>query len=94
MSYLVRLKSKIINNASEHEVTKGSEGAFDPFVTPYLSVSLNIRAVDPECGGIDRVIIEERAAIREFDAGFSRSDAERLALADIWIISGKPAKSL
>ncbi len=32
---------------------------------------------------IDREAFEERAAIREFDGGFNRQDAERLALADL-----------
>ena len=32
---------------------------------------------------IDREAFEERAAVREFDGGFNRQDAERLALADL-----------
>ena len=32
---------------------------------------------------IDREAFEERAAIREFDGGFNRKEAERLAIADL-----------
>ena len=40
-----------------------------------------------------RELYEERAAIREFDAGYSRGEAERLAMAEVsdWL-KAHPAK--
>lgn len=35
----------------------------------------------------------ERAAIREYDAGFDRNEAERLAIEDIFQTAGTPAES-
>ena len=39
--------------------------------------------------GLDDALerFEERAAIREFDGGYSRADAERLAVADVLEVS-------
>lgn len=78
MSYLDRLKWKISENAPECEATKVSKAPFVPFVAPESAPFRQIFAAT-----IDREAFGERAAIREFDGGFTRQEAERLAVADL-----------
>lgn len=78
MSYLARLKQKIAADAPQCRATKVSEAPFVPFVAPVRAPLHQNSAVM-----IDREAFEERAAIREFDGGYTRQEAERLALTDI-----------
>ena len=74
MSYLDRLKRKISEDVCHMEATKVSKAPFVPFVAPE---SAPLRQIS--MATIDREAFEERAAIREFDGGFDRKEAERLA---------------
>ena len=78
MSYLDRLKRKISEDACHMEATKGTKAPFVPFVAPEWAPVCQISTAT-----IDREAFEERAAIREFDGGFDRQEAERLAIADL-----------
>ena len=78
MSYLARLKRKISEDAPRFGATKVSKAPFVPFVAPE---SAPLRQISTAT--IDREAFEERAAIREFDAGFDRKEAERLAHNDL-----------
>ncbi len=90
MSYLALLKNELQQNVPDMEVSKVSEASFDTFDTSSLSISLDIKAVKIGEVRIEKSVIEERSAIREFDGGFSRLESDRLALADLWILSNKP----
>ena len=78
MSYLARLKRKISEDAPRCGATKGTKGAFDTIVAPGCAPLRQISIAT-----IDRDAFEERAAIREFDGGFSRQKAEGLAHTDL-----------
>lgn len=78
MSYLDRLKRQISEDAPECEATKVSEAPSVPFVAPQAAPARQISAV-----ATDREAFEERAAILEFEGGFNRQEAERLALTDL-----------
>ena len=78
MSYLDRLKRKISEDVCHMEATKVSKAPFVPFVAPEWAPVCQISTAT-----IDREAFEERAAIREFDGGFNRKEAERLAIADL-----------
>ena len=78
MSYLDRLKRKISEDACHMEATKGTKAPFVPFVAPEWAPVCQISTAT-----IDREAFDERAAIREFDGGFNRHEAERLAIADL-----------
>lgn len=78
MSFLDRLKRKISEYVPEGEATKVSKAFSVPFVAPELAPSRQISTAT-----IDREAFEERAAIREYDGGFNRKEAERLAIADL-----------
>ena len=78
MNYLDRLKRKIAEDVPEGEATKVSKAPFVPFVAPEWAPVCQISTAT-----IDREAFEERAAIREFDGGFNRQEAERLAIADL-----------
>lgn len=75
MSYLDRLKRKILEIAPECEATKVSKAPYVPFVAPE---STSFRQISEAT--IDREAFEERAAIMEFDGGLTRAVAERLAM--------------
>ena len=60
------------------EATKVSKAPSVPFVAPEWAPSRQISTAT-----IDREAFEERAAIREFDGGFNRKEAERLAHDDL-----------
>jgi hypothetical protein len=74
MSYLARLKRKISEDTPWCGATKVSEPPFVPFVA---RKSAPLRQIST--AKIDREAFEERAAIREFDGGFDRKEADRLA---------------
>lgn len=78
MSYLARLKQKIMEDAPQCEATKVTEAPFVPFVAPMRAPSRQNSVVM-----FDREAFEERAAIREFDGGYTRREAETLARADL-----------
>lgn len=78
MSYLARLKRKISEDAPQRGATKVSEGPFVPFVAPHSAPLRQNLA-----GMVDLGAFEERAAIREFDGGYPRHEAERLARTDL-----------
>jgi hypothetical protein len=78
VSYLARLKQKISEDAPHCEATKVSEASFVPFVAPVPTPLRQISAAV-----IDHEAFEERPAIREFDGGYTRREAERLARADL-----------
>ena len=78
MSYLDRLKRKISEDVPEGEATKVSKVPFVPFVASEWAPVCQISTAT-----IDREAFEERAAIREFDGGFNRNEAERLAIGDL-----------
>ena len=81
MSYLDRLKLKISQDGLGMGATKVSKAPYVPSVATPAARLRQISAAN-ECAPIDREAFEERAAIMEFDAGLSRAEAERLALAD------------
>ena len=78
MNYLVRLKRKISEDMPHLEATKGTKAPSVPFVAPEWAPVCQISTAT-----IDREACEERAAIREYDGGFDRQEAERLAIADM-----------
>ena len=78
MSYLDRLKRKIAEDVCHMEATKVSKAPFVPFVASEWAPVCQISTAT-----IDREAFEERAAIREFDGGFNRKEAERLAHDDL-----------
>ena len=82
MSYLDRLKRKISEDAPDAGATKVSKGAFVPFVAA-PSAPLRQISASNEPTLFDAEAFEERAAIIEFEGGLSRTEAERLALADV-----------
>lgn len=88
MSYLARLKQKISEDAPRCGATKVSEAPFVPFVAPGCAP---LRQISIATSGwpwaIDREAFEERAAIREFEAGFDRKEAEQLAHDDLRDVS-------
>ena len=79
MSYLDRLKRKISEDVRHMEATKVTKAPSVPFVAPEWAPS---RQNSPAT--IDREAFEERAAIREYDGGFNRKEAERLAHDDLF----------
>lgn len=78
MSYLARPKQKISEDEPQSEATKVTKAPFVPFVARVRAPLRQISAAV-----IDREAFEERAAIREFDGGYSRQEAERLARSDL-----------
>ena len=78
MSFLDRLKRKISEDVLEGDATKVSKAPSVPFVAPEWAPVCQISTAT-----IDREAFDERAAIREFDGGFNRKEAERLAHDDL-----------
>ena len=78
MNYLDWLKRKISEDVRHMEATKVSKAPSVPFVA---SEWASVCQISTET--IDREAFEERASIREFDGGFDRQEAERLAIADL-----------
>ncbi|MHB8255865.1 MAG: hypothetical protein ACYDHY_01075 [Acidiferrobacterales bacterium] len=86
MSYLDRLKRKIYQDAAGDGATKGTKGAFVPFVAARPAPSgqnlskeatfQDWRPTDAELSETIHEAFEERAAIREYDGGQSRKLAE------------------
>ena len=79
MSYLDRLKRKISEDVRHMEATKVTKAPSVPFVAPEWAPVCQISTAT-----IDREAFEERAAIREYDGGFNRKEAERLAHDDLF----------
>ena len=86
MSYLARLKAKIGENIPDTEATKGTKGAFDPFVaTESALLHSNFAAHDHVNRQLPvHEMYEERAAIMEFDGQLDRISAEKCAHAIVF----------
>ena len=53
-------------------------------------------SAETACATLDLLLelVEERAAIREYDAGLPRAEAEAAALAEVTVVAGPLAQSL
>jgi len=89
MSYLARLKNLDSEKRLPIELPKLPKVPYDSFDSSHGTRFQKTHAPVPIVGagttaaGFDRAWFEERAGILEFDAGFPRQEAERLAYLEV-----------